>query len=106
MKAQGNQVTKLKVKEIVLTHPIDESPEPWPADEAVSPSFDDIDSDSDSDTDTDTDTDENDDNDANDANPVAIELDVTQTNDDVSESTTIEWDLTKKLDDDDQMKLF
>jgi len=30
MKAQGNQVTKLKVKEIVLTHPIDESPEPWP----------------------------------------------------------------------------
>ena len=98
MKAQGNQVTKLKVKEIVLTHPIDESPEPWPADEAVSPSFDDIESD--------TDTDENDDNDANDANPVAIELDVTQTNDDASESTTIEWDLTKKLDDDDQMKLF
>jgi topoisomerase-4 subunit A len=30
MKAQGNQMTKLKVKEIVLTHPIDESPEPWP----------------------------------------------------------------------------
>jgi topoisomerase-4 subunit A len=93
MKAQGNQVTKLKVKEIVLTHPIDESPEPWPADEAVSPSFDDIDSDSDE-------------NDDNDVNPLAIELDTTQTNNDVSESTTIEWDLTKKLDDDDQMKLF
>ena len=30
MKAQGNQMTKLKVKEIILTHPIDESPEPWP----------------------------------------------------------------------------
>jgi topoisomerase-4 subunit A len=30
MKAQGNQMTKLKVKEIVLTHPVDESPEPWP----------------------------------------------------------------------------
>ncbi len=30
MKAQGNQMTKMKVKEIVLTHPIDESPEPWP----------------------------------------------------------------------------
>ncbi len=30
MKAQGNQMTKLKVKEIVLTHAIDESPEPWP----------------------------------------------------------------------------
>ncbi|MEN9988028.1 MAG: hypothetical protein RLZZ585_1067 [Bacteroidota bacterium] len=29
MKAQGNQMTKLKVKEIILTHPIDESPEPW-----------------------------------------------------------------------------
>jgi topoisomerase-4 subunit A len=96
MKAQGNQVTKLKVKEIVLTHPIDESPEPWPADEAVSPSFDDVESD----------TDENDDNDSNDANPGAIELDLTQTNNAASESTTIEWDLTKKLDDDDQMKLF
>jgi topoisomerase-4 subunit A len=31
MKAQGNQLTKLKVKEIVLTHPI-EGDEPWPAD--------------------------------------------------------------------------
>lgn len=31
MKAQGNQVTKLKVKEIVLTHPI-EGTEPWPED--------------------------------------------------------------------------
>ena len=30
MKAQGNQMTKLKVKEIILTHPVDESPEPWP----------------------------------------------------------------------------
>jgi topoisomerase-4 subunit A len=31
MKAQGNQLTKLKVKEIVLTHPIDGG-EPWPED--------------------------------------------------------------------------
>ena len=31
MKAQGNQVTKLKIKEIVLTHPI-EGAEPWPED--------------------------------------------------------------------------
>jgi topoisomerase IV subunit A len=96
MKAQGNQVTKLKVKEIVLTHPIDESPEPWPADEAVSPSFDDVE----------IDTDENDDNDSNDANPGAIEIDANQINGGISEGTTIEWDLTKKLDDDDQMKLF
>ena len=29
MKAQGNQLTKLKVKEIVLTHEIDGG-EPWP----------------------------------------------------------------------------
>lgn len=31
MKAQGNQLTKLKVKEIVLTHPV-EGIEPWPED--------------------------------------------------------------------------
>ena len=30
MKAQGNQITKLKVKEILLTHPIDEGKESWP----------------------------------------------------------------------------
>ena len=30
MKAQGNQVTKMKVKEIVLTHEIAEGKEPWP----------------------------------------------------------------------------
>jgi len=30
LKAQGNQMTKLKVKEIILNHAIDESPEPWP----------------------------------------------------------------------------
>lgn len=30
MKAQGNQLTKMKVKEIVLTHPVDEGKEPWP----------------------------------------------------------------------------
>lgn len=34
MKAQGNQMTKMKVKEIVLTHPIAESTEPWPEEEA------------------------------------------------------------------------
>jgi topoisomerase-4 subunit A len=32
MKAQGNQLTKLKVKEIVLTHPI-EGKQPWPEEE-------------------------------------------------------------------------
>jgi topoisomerase-4 subunit A len=34
LKAQGNQVTKLKVKEIVLTHEIDGG-EPWPEEKAV-----------------------------------------------------------------------
>ena len=35
MKAQGNQVTKMKVKEILLTHEIAEGKEPWPADESA-----------------------------------------------------------------------
>ena len=34
MKAQGNQLTKLKVKEVVLTHPIEGS-EPWPEDQPL-----------------------------------------------------------------------
>ncbi len=45
MKAQGNQVTKLKVKEIVLEHPIDGG-EPWPED--VKPESDNDDSKEDS----------------------------------------------------------
>ena len=31
MKAQGNQLTKLKVKEVLLNHAIGEGKEPWPA---------------------------------------------------------------------------
>jgi topoisomerase-4 subunit A len=53
MKAQGNQMTKLKVKEIVLTHAIDEGKEPWPQDEVVEIESDEheiIDSDEDVDT--------------------------------------------------------
>jgi topoisomerase-4 subunit A len=34
MKAQGNQLNKLKVKEIILTHPI-EGDEPWPEEKAL-----------------------------------------------------------------------
>lgn len=34
MKAQGNQLTKLKVKEVVLEHPV-EGDEPWPSDESI-----------------------------------------------------------------------
>jgi topoisomerase-4 subunit A len=76
MKAQGNQMTKLKVKEIVLTHPIDEGKEPWPEDEVVV-----------------TET---------------IENEIEEA-DEQGDTTTMEWDLTKKNDEDedsDQMKLF
>jgi topoisomerase-4 subunit A len=71
MKAQGNQLTKLKVKEIVLTHPIEGS-EPWPEDSVEEIEVEELDDDS---------TEESDD-------------------------TTVEWDLTKKDDDEDQMTLF
>jgi topoisomerase-4 subunit A len=78
MKAQGNQMTKLKVKEIVLTHEIDGG-EPWPNEEGDMPVIDldgivDLDSDSDSD----------------------------------GDSPTIEWDILPKKDDEDesQIKLF
>jgi len=68
MKAQGNQMTKLKVKEIVLTHPIDESPEPWPQE----------------------------------APEAELELDSEE-----AETPTMEWDLSKKEDENpDQIPLF
>lgn len=76
MKAQGNQITKLKVKEIVLEHEIDGG-EPWPEDvEEV----------------------------GNDE----ITQETEDTTDETSEGNTIEWDLTKKEDDDEknQGKLF
>lgn len=74
MKAQGNQLTKLKVKEIVLTHSI-EGEEPWPED--------------------------------------IVEVDVTSHENPDNEADhppgdgtpTVEWDMTKK-DDEDQMTLF
>jgi topoisomerase IV subunit A len=71
MKAQGNQMTKLKVKEIVLTHPIDEGKEPWPEDKVEE---------------------------------VLLENEELEEGD----APTMEWDLSKKEDDEDkdQMKLF
>ena len=75
MKAQGNQVTKMKVKEIVLTHEIAEGKEPWPAEEV----------------------------------PFEVEGNVSIDEDgegsDVAPDGSIEWDLTKK-DEDDQPTLF
>ncbi len=71
MKAQGNQLTKLKVKEIVLTHPIEGS-EPWPEDSIE-------------------------------------EIEVEEVEDfeaDDTDETTVEWDLTKNDEDEDQMTLF
>lgn len=71
MKAQGNQLTKLKVKEIVLTHPI-EGTEPWPEDSVEDIEVEELEDDS------------------------MVE----------SDETTVEWDLTKKDEDEDQMTLF
>ena len=69
MKAQGNQITKMKVKEIVLTHPIDESPEPWPQEQEI--------------------------------------LDEVELLEDEVETPSMEWDLSKKEDDNpDQIPLF
>ena len=69
MKAQGNQMTKMKVKEIVLTHPIDESPEPWPQAEEIH--------------------------------------DEVELLEDEAETPSMEWDLSKKEDDNpDQIPLF
>jgi topoisomerase-4 subunit A len=71
MKAQGNQLTKLKVKEIVLTHPIEGS-EPWPEDSIE-------------------------------------EIEVEEVEDfeaDDTDETTVEWDLTKNDEEEDQMTLF
>jgi topoisomerase-4 subunit A len=76
MKAQGNQMTKLKVKEIILTHPIDESPEPWPDQKPAEST-----------------TDE--------------EVEILE-EDEAGPIPSMEWDLTKKEEEDneDQIKLF
>ena len=74
MKAQGNQLTKLKVKEIVLTHSI-EGEEPWPEDKVEEES----------------------------AEHENLENDTEDGTEDGS--PTVEWDMTKK-DDEDQMTLF
>jgi topoisomerase-4 subunit A len=63
LKAQGNQVTKLKVKEIALTHEIDGG-EPWPEDAAV----------------------------------------VVEGGDGSDEVLTVEWDLDKSSDDDEDIQ--
>ncbi|MEY3237527.1 MAG: hypothetical protein RI883_1628 [Bacteroidota bacterium] len=78
MKAQGNQLTKLKVKEIVLTQPL-EGEETWPVEEKPL-KLDDDESDDESDDEVD--------------------------GEEGSDGTTIEWDLTKDDEEDDQMKLF
>jgi len=76
MKAQGNQVTKSKVKEIVLTHEIDGG-EPWP--EEAKAEQNNLEEDEETETD---DTSEND--------------------SETSDGTTMEWDFTKKPKDDEE----
>jgi topoisomerase-4 subunit A len=79
MKAQGNQLTKLKVKEVLLTHAIEGS-EPWPDEEPLDLEIDNESEEADADAP---------DSEGGDDNP------------------TIEWDLTKGSDDpDDQPTLF
>ncbi|MES2555325.1 MAG: DNA gyrase/topoisomerase IV subunit A [Bacteroidota bacterium] len=73
MKAQGNQLTKLKIKEVVLTHSI-EGDIPWPEDEVL-------------DLELDTDSDDVDAVDAVDG-----------------EAPTIEWDLSKPDEDDEDVQ--
>jgi topoisomerase-4 subunit A len=93
MKAQGNQLTKLKVKEIVLTHPV-EGEEPWPdeqMDELIElENVDDIDADEE-------------DQEAN--GEGSASSDGSKAPDSPNDGSTIEWDFTKK-DEDDQMTLF
>ncbi len=76
MKAQGNQLTKLKVKEIVLTHPI-EGNEPWPEETPLDLS----------------------------ADEAGDEV-TDGTEDGMDTGTTIEWDMTKGDDDPEQPTLF
>ncbi|WP_341906876.1 DNA gyrase/topoisomerase IV subunit A [Fluviicola taffensis] len=71
MKAQGNQLTKLKVKEVVLTHEIEGS-EPWPDEEPLDLEIDNSDDDS---------VNDSDDSEGGEDTP------------------TIEWDMTKDPDD-------
>jgi topoisomerase-4 subunit A len=75
MKAQGNQVTKMKVKEIILTHEIAEGKEPWPIEDV----------------------------------PFEVEGNIStdedgESSEDVTDGS-VEWDFTKK-EDDDQPTLF
>ena len=80
MKAQGNQITKLKVKEIVLDHDI-EGDEPWPKVE-------------------------NDKKPSNDSSEVEEEEEEFEGEED-EKPKKIEWDISKKEEDDpDQAKLF
>ena len=82
MKSQGNQVTKLKVKEIILNHPIEGAPdEMWPEEEQVEPQ-----------------------NELIAEHEIAPEQ-IEGTEDQIAK--TVEWDLGKKDEDDpDQAKLF
>lgn len=80
MKAQGNQLTKLKVKEVVLTHAV-EGAEPWPEDAAVE-----------NEVDLELNTDDMEDGEGDDHS-------------NEGGSPTIEWDMTKP-DDPDQPTLF
>ncbi len=92
MKAQGNQLTKLKVKEIVLTHAV-EGEELWP-DEQIAEEVDHVENEG---------VEMEDDELEGSGKEEAVKP--SSTNENPSDGSTIEWDFTNK-DEDDQMTLF
>lgn len=99
MKAQGNQLTKLKIKEIELTHPI-EGNEPWPDDENEEEATKSEDSGDENELEENTTSEKaSDENEESDDNPREVEWDLTK--DKKKKSNPI-----KDSDEDDQPKLF
>ena len=120
MKAQGNQLTKYKVKEVLLNHSISEGKTPWPEEQEseikndiASESVEELENDK---IDTDTDKQINEKENLSEKSvksKTAEEIKPEKTKSKKASKpkkdkgpTTVEWDLTKKNSKDDQMKLF
>ena len=120
MKAQGNQLTKYKVKEVLLNHDISEGKTPWPEEQeseikndVVSDSVEELENDK-----IDTESDKQ----INEKENLSEKIVKSKTPEEIKPEktkskkvskpkkdkgpTTVEWDLTNKNSKDDQMKLF
>jgi len=120
MKAQGNQLTKYKVKEVLLNHDISEGKTPWPEEQeseikndVVSDSVEELENDK---------IDTQPDKQINEKENLSEKVVKSKTSEEVKPQktkpkevskpkkdkgpTTVEWDLTNKNSKDDQMKLF